>query len=68
MKRLLHDFAHRASIRLLGVVAAALRPEEFKDYYDEAMGILLEEIEALDARRQREAIRLAPTAHTKEGG
>jgi hypothetical protein len=68
MMRQQHDCAHRMAIRLLRLIAPALREEEHGDFYEEAMIVLTEELEALETRRRREADRLVPTGNLNEGG
>jgi len=63
MTRHEHDCAHRMAVRLVGIVAPALRGEEQLEFYREAMAVLGEELEAYETRRQREAFRLSPVGN-----
>jgi hypothetical protein len=65
MNRGQHDCAHRMAVRLLWIVAPALRGEEQKEFYTEAMSVLMEELNDFEERRRREADRLAPGAKPK---
>jgi hypothetical protein len=46
---------------LLETVAPALRPEEHRDFFDEAYRIVLAALEAYDQQAEREAARLKPS-------
>jgi hypothetical protein len=58
-RRLRHDCAHDTAVRLLRIVAPALRGEEQQEFYREAMPVLLKGLVDYDTRRTREADRLA---------
>jgi hypothetical protein len=53
-----HDCAWAGARALLEIVAPALRPEEHKDFFDEAYRACAAMIEAYEREMQREAARL----------
>ena len=59
--RLRHDAAFAAARVLLETVAPALRPEEHRDFFDEAYRIIIACLESYDQQAQREAARLRPS-------
>jgi hypothetical protein len=56
--RLIHESALLGANALLDLVAPALRPEERRDYFDEAYRICVALLEAYEQQMQREAARL----------
>jgi hypothetical protein len=56
--RLMHDSAFAGATALLDMVAPALRPEERRDYFDEAYRICMAMLEAYEQQVRREAARL----------
>jgi hypothetical protein len=58
-QRLRHDCAHGTALRLLGIVAPALRGEEQQEFYREAMPVLMAGLADYDRKRAREEQRLA---------
>ena len=56
--RLMHDSAFAGAKELLDMVAPALRPEERRDYFNEAYRTCLAMLLAYEQQVQREAARL----------
>ena len=57
-QRLRHDAAEAGAQALLDMVAPALRPEERRDYFDEAYRICEAMLQTYEQLLQREAVRL----------
>jgi hypothetical protein len=59
-QRLIHDYSHRAAVKILHVFSPLLREEELKDAYEEVMPIISDAISDFEKALQEEKARLRP--------
>jgi hypothetical protein len=65
-QRLIHDFSHRAAVRILHIFSPLLRDEELPDAYEEVMPIISEAISEFEKALREQKARLRPMESNKE--